>query len=84
MAAIFRLEQHPKSVKKHCVFDRFHAKVVVLLEASSNFKVWLADEISSRAFFVKDVRSGMQAKMRWRVFAFGGVSQNVEKPCVFC
>ena len=25
----------------------------------------------------------MQAKMRWRVFAFGGVSQNVEKPCVF-
>ena len=64
-------------------FYIFHAKVVVLLEASSNFKVRLADEISSRAFFFKDVRSGMQAKMRWRVFAFGGVSQNVEKHFVF-
>ena len=51
MAAIFRLEQHPKTVNKHYVFDTFHGKVAVLFEASSNFKVRLADDISSRAFF---------------------------------
>ena len=34
-------------------FYIFHAKVVVLLEASVNFKVRLADEISSRAFFLR-------------------------------
>ena len=83
MAAIFKLEQHRKNVKKHCVFDRFHAKVVVLLEASSNFKVRLADEISSRAFFLRTSAAECKQKCAG-VFLLSAVFLKMLKNLVFC